>query len=457
MKKLFTLIGILCGTCAILSAQDTETAAENAQETILSANKSKHSGVAIEKYRRSSLYSVLVTHSGADYASEIRTAYFSIPIPDKFNDHNISVRAFESSMKKMKKGGKKKEDTNLSDVENFIAKNRIPATLVGKWFNRSVYDGSFDVSLIQERGYYDASQEAIAAASLQERNLSILGDAGEDLIGKTFMIVNDITFVDKGKNSQTAAAVVQGLGFLAAIALGDSSISKLGDTAAAAVNEIDGFQVNITTYLYRLVWNNDVSGEFYSQYWINPGSPDEGRRIAFESTDLFKMEYIGQTTTSAANLSSKSFSKFTKEQQMLKVCARAVDKSIVQLQRSYEVFRVNTPIWKINDDGTVEVQIGLKEGVNSKSQYEVLMPKETAEGKLVYNRVAVLKPVAGKIWDNRFGALDEKKALEASGEKVKDTEGAEGNVYLESTTFKAVSGANQILPGCLVREMTIKK
>jgi len=404
---------------------------------------------------RSSLYSVLIAHPSAPYGQEIKTAFYSIPMPDKFNDHNLNVREFDSSMKKMKKAGKQKTQANIADATDFINNSGIPRALVAKWFNRNPEDGSFNVELVQERGFYDASQADIAASQLQERGLSILGDAGEDLIGKTFMTVNDITFIDKGQGSATAATTINLLGGIAGAFLG-SDVSNMAKVVAAGVNEIDGFEVNITTYLYRLIWNEDIAAQFYTQFWITPGTSDLDRKLTFETSDLFKMEYVGETSTKAANLESKSFSKFTKEQQMLKVCARAVDKSIVQLQRDFEEFRVNNPIYKIGDDGLVKVQIGLKEGVNSKSEYEVLMPQEDDKGKVTYKRVAVLKPVAGQIWDNRFGALEEKKALEESGEKVKDEEGAEGNVYLDATTFKAVSGANQIVPGCLVREMTIK-
>ena len=141
---------------------------------------------------------------------------------------------------------------------------------------------------------------------------------------------------------------------------------------------------------------------------------------------------------------------------MLKVCTRAIDKSIVQLQRAYEVFRVNVPIYRINDDGTVDVQIGLKEGINEKSEFDVLMPVEDENGRITYEKVGRISPVKGKIWDNRFGALEDAKALEEDKEAKADEDAAGGNAYLDATTFKVISGANRIMPGCLVREATIK-
>lgn len=422
-----------------------------------SADNAKRSGSQLEKYRRSSLYSILVKHSSAKYGPEIDSAFQAIPIPDKFNDHNLPICSFESTMTKMRKSGDTKDQINLEDILFFTKYYRTAAEMVGKWFNRDSLTGAFNVDLVRERGLYDASWDDIAAAKMTERNLSILGDAGEELIGKTFMIVNDITFVDKGESSAKAASVISLLGSIAGAAFNSSAITDLGNMAAAATNEIDGFTVNITTYLYQLVWNDDIAGEFYSTMWMDSTCLDPVRKARFDTTNLFKLNYVGKTSTSSSNLSSKSFSKVSKSSQMIKVCTRAVDKAILQLQRSYEQFRVKVPVGEVSEDGKyLQVAIGLKDGVSSKNKYEVIMPAQDANGKITYKRVGTLKAEKGRIWDNRFGALEDAKLFAENHEKVKDEEGAEGDPTLTATTFKILSGANQIVPGCLVREMELQ-
>ena len=211
-------------------------------------------------------------------------------------------------------------------------------------------------------------------------------------------------------------------------------------------------------------------------------APEEraARKAAFETSDLFRLEYLGYTETSAENVSSKTFSQKPLQEQFLKVCTRAVDKAIVELQREYDEFKVNVPIYSVNEDGTVDVKIGLKEGVNEKSRYEVLMP-DRSSGVTQYKKVGMLKPVPGKIWDNRFGAKEEAAMLEAdrkaaeaeaaaAGEGTEEAAKAEveaevagaeeaaetGDAYLTATTFSIVSGAGNIYPGLLIREETIK-
>ena len=87
--------------------------------------------------------------------------------------------------------------------------------------------------------------------------------------------------------------------------------------------------------------------------------------------------------------------------------------------------------------------------------------QDESKGYRTYKRVGMLKPVAGKIWDNRYGALEEAemhKAAAAAGKKTKskeaDAEG--GDAYLTSTTFEIISGAGDIHEGMLIREAVIK-
>lgn len=412
---------------------------------------------AIARYRRSSLYTVLMKHSAFKYGEAIDSAFMAMPTPDKFNCHDLAIRSFESSAVKQKKKGKYKQEVNARDIDAFIRDQDVARGLVAKWFNRCPETGTFDMQLIQERGNYDASQADINLADQSARGRAMLADAGEELIGKTFLLVNDITFVDKGEKSAKAGGWLRALGAVAGAVTGDSSISSIGDSAAKLVNEIDGFSVNITSYLYRLDWNEEVAGTFYVLYWNDPSAPDPARRMAFDTTNLFRLTYVGQTSTSAANLSSKSLSAKSKESQMLKVCTRAIDKSIVQLQRDFDEFKVNVPLYRINDDGTVDVQIGLKEGLNARSQFDVLMPAETEDGRMVYEKVGRIQPIAGRIWDNRFGADEDAEALAADGKSAEAEDDQAGDVTLTASTFKVLSGAHRIVPGCLVREVTIKR
>jgi hypothetical protein len=122
-----------------------------------------------------------------------------------------------------------------------------------------------------------------------------------------------------------------------------------------------------------------------------------------------------------------------REEYFIKVCTRALDKSIAQLQKEHQEFRVKTPLLSTEP---LTAQIGIKEGVTEDSKYEVLEVIEE-DGFTKYKRVGVIKPIKNKIWDNRYLAEYEEENL-----------GSE----LTATEFEKISG-DDFYPGMLIREI----
>ena len=128
------------------------------------------------EYRRSSLYSLLINHDDQKFAKEISDVFLQIPTPDKYNNHNLSVRVVSMSTKL--------KDTEV--VNDFIEKNQIASRLVSRWFNRDPFTGVCDVELVKKRGLYDANEFDRELAARSKRGVAMLEDAGEELIGNTF-------------------------------------------------------------------------------------------------------------------------------------------------------------------------------------------------------------------------------------------------------------------------------
>ena len=442
MKKFLLAVCCCCLSLSVMAQKEVDTLAQ---------------------YRRSSLYTVLIKHSQLKFGTTIDSAFMSIPTPDKFNNHDLEIKSFESSAVKVKRGAKNEEKdmTNLKDIENFLQENNIAKALIAKWFNRDA-EGNFNTNLVAERGLYDASQLDIRKAENTTRGVDQLADAGRDLIDKTFVMVNDITFLDIAEKTKKIGGFMRLAGAIAGAA-GVGGAEDIANLAAGTTEQVGGFKVNISSYLYRLDWNEDKLMTFYDTYWVDSYTDSLSRAAIVAKFDevnatdtLFRVSYVGKTTTAATIPAFNALSTKTDTEKLMKVSTRAIDKAIVELQREYDEFKVNVPIYKVNGDGTVDVQIGLKEGVNEKSEYDVLMEAEDENGRHYYERVGSIKPVADKIWDNRFGAREDAEAL-AADPKAKQEKGEEvGNVELNATTFKITSGENKIVPGCVVREVTIK-
>ncbi|MCL2290305.1 MAG: hypothetical protein FWC34_06335 [Bacteroidetes bacterium] len=376
-------------------------------------------------YRRSSLYSMLIAHPSQKFHKDITEVFFSIPIPEKFNNHDLSVKVVSSDEKKQEK---------LDNINDFIVRNALARRMMSKWFDRDPETGYFDMHLIASRGNYDATYFDVELAKQTVRGVGQLADAGEELIGNTFLIVNDIKYVDKSTGAKIAGDIFKLVGAVASEVAKDTVFRSLGNDIGDLVSTIKGFKVTVTSYLYRLEWNDEVAGTLYQSYYMTENDSDPQRKKAFENNNqLFRLKYIGKQSVNSGKTSIEGVNLESPEQMIRKVCTRAIDKSIAELQRTHEEFRVKTPIFSVAK--TVKAKIGMKEGVTSGSKFEVLEQSMDKDGRTQYKRVGVIKPV-GKIWDNRYMAAEEKSAT----------------AHLAYTEFKKVSGSD-FYPGMLIREI----
>lgn len=377
------------------------------------------------KYRRGSLYSVMVNHEGREFGDEIKDVFMKIPIPDKYNDHDLSVKVIYTP-------DKKKIDDDHAAIDEFIKNNGIASRMVGRWFNRDYMTGVCDVELVKERGLYNASELDKALAAKSQRGNALLEDAGEDLIGNTFLIVNDIRYIDRSKGSGVWGAVMKAAGAVTSIVTNDVSYLDLGFSTGNLVETYKGFKVNIDTYLYQLVWDEETATKFYTDYYT--ATEDKERVNAFNNNrKMFKLKYVGSQHSDGSNTSFLGINLDEPQQMVRKACQRAIDENIANLQKNFEQFKVKTPLISVSP---LKAYIGLKEGITEKSRFEVLEAEMTEEGKMVYKRVGIIEPKENLIWDNRYMAAEEQ---------------AYGSDF-GFTTFKKVSGGN-FYPGMLIREI----
>lgn len=378
-------------------------------------------------YRRSSLYSILINHTEQRMGPNIADVFLEMPVPDKYNDHDLSVKIIEADakLKKSEKGA------------DFLRNNNVASHLVARWFNRNPLTGQCDVDLIRERGLYNASQEQISIAGQTIRGNLMLQDAGEDLIHNTFVLVNDIRYIDKEKQGEQAGialnVIFSVLGAVAGGVTGTnmSSLSDFGRTMQQMMETLKGFKVNVNTHLYRLAWDEETAAQFYESMYSD--KPDNAKKEAFENNrDMFKLEYVGSQLSSGSDVSFLGVNLDTPDEMIRKACTRAIDENVANLAHNFEFFRVKV---KLTSAEPIQAPIGMKEDVNEKSRFEVLLP-ELKNGKMTYKQVAIIKPKKNFIWDNRYMAFEE---------------GATG-ANLNYTTFEKVSGG-EIAPGMLIREI----
>ena len=384
-------------------------------------------------YKRSSLAIINIKHPKYAYNKEIEYILSKSGSPERFNDHSMKVKSVVFS-------NENKDQT--SNINMFINQNKLGRRLVSRWFNHTRGNG-FDMNLVRERGLYSASAADMSLATKSVRGHALLEDAGENLIGNTYVVFNDIRYVDRSTTWNTIKEIA-----MMATAVGAAIVTKSGDVAGLLLHEdlgakgtawlygsvtdnIKGFAVTMTSYLYRLKWSDDVAAEFYAKHYTDNTDVDRKKIEAYNASDIYKLEYVGKIESKSSKTVLSGVK--TNEELIRKVLTRTLDKNLADLQHEFEDFRIKAPLLSAEP---LRVQIGLKEDVTENSRYEVLETVVDKDERTTYKRVGIIKPVAGKIWDNRYMAVEE---------------GAE-NATLGCTTFEKVSGGD-FYPGMLVREV----
>ena len=374
------------------------------------------------KYHKGSMYSIMLKHDNQEYCEEMVDVFEKIPIQDNFYEFNLSKRVFKAGV--LEESDTTKANNQKPHIDILLRDNAIGRRLVAKWFNQDKA-GTFNPNQILEKGYYNVNASDIQTAIYSHKTQEgVIYDAGEDLIGNTYVLVNDIQYGDKRRNKEkrmSGAIALSAIPFVGMVAM---------PVAGILTNDYSGFNVTVTSYLYRLNWTKEISDGFYNAYYT--ATPDANKKEAFKNQkSLFSVSYIGSQTVHSQNSNFKGVND--RESQIRLVCTRAIDKAIAQLQKKHPEFRVRTPLLSTSP---ITAHIGIREDVTDDSRFEVLEVGETSDGRTTYKRVAVIKPKKGKIWDNRYMAEFEEQK----------------NGILKSTEFELVSGSIS-QTACLIREI----
>lgn len=349
------------------------------------------------EYERGSLHVMLLEHH-QQYDENVKNVFESYPFPERFNNHDLGAKTMSFY------GGS--DDTSES-IKEFCQQVCLGQKMVAKWFNRDKATGSMNMALVRERGLYNATQTQQNVARASMRGTALLEDAGENLIKNTYLVVNDIHY----STSHTSVLNI---------------FQKIDEAGA-----LKGFEVEVTSYLFRLKWNNDMAGVFYNTYYTEDGEKDRDKVEAFvRDGSQWQMEYVGKTY-SRSGKNSRGEASVNPRRLLEKVTTRAMDKNLAQLQHDYPDFRIKAPLVSTEP---LKAYVGLKEDITSSSRFEVLERVIDEDGRLSYKRVGTIRPIAGHIWDNRYMADDE-----------------DADAKMGYTEFERVSGG-PFAAGMLIRE-----
>jgi len=409
-------------------------------------------------YHRSTLYVMPVVHSQDSFANEILFAAENLPFPDRYNNMSKGKAAKVIRIDDKSSYKQLKDTTRHRQYDELLVTDAMAKEIVKYWFNFDPEQG-FNTNRLTEEGMYDASELKKELAQGTMAGVINLADAGDELIGKTFILVNDISYINHAERAAYASAICDlisevgksmqsvgddlsntqtGIGLLdAAFSLAGAASSLVGSFTELAADltkatnellDIKGFAVCEATYLYQLDWSDEVQNTFYSQYYNEDANAAKIQAFLADNK-TFRMKYIGMmptTTNNATAFNAGEYSKMDQSNQILITCTRTMDDAINTLQSRFPVFRVYTPITDIvtnakNKPIGVRADIGMKEGVSAKKKY-VIREMVFKNGKTEYKDVVKSAKAEAPIWDNRY-------AVEGNAQKGTVFKTAKGNLY----------------------------
>ena len=401
------------------------------------------------KYRRSSLSMILVESESFPNKDAVMSSWNNYPFPEKYNKHLIGLNSanLESIVltdKDLLEGGFLKDTLKTTiqilkaslkpikyldaeqttavvlpneneeyrlKIDKMIKEKKLANKLVSSWFNLN--GGKFDMSLIQQRGSYNASLLEAGIASGQVGGVDkILGDAGEELIKNTFVTFTKLKFVE---NEPIARAIAD--------AAKESTLKSLAgspqfaiDLALKGIEKVynktkEGYSLWSNTWLFKLNWDEKTANTFYSEIWNTPSKLD--------NSDLFSLEFVNFQS----NMSLVTFKlgeTRTQEQIIDLALVRNIDNAFAKLQKENDVFKPKVPVFT---NEPVTAQIGMKEGLEGGEKFEVLEFTQNEEGVSVYKKVGTVTVDKKQVWDNRYnaGQKTEIEQLDKDGKRINAT------------------------------------
>lgn len=337
-------------------------------------------------YDRISLTYMLLDFGTGNYYSVMKQAFKQVKVDDKYDDNTITDPMLPSPVKREETlnsfGFNPRTPDNVSNkIKDALVQNHAANAVIAKWFSRKE-DGSFGTELLQQRGLYNATDADVAAANASKLGIAKLKDAGENLLGNSFIIVVDVKdLIDK-----------------------EEDYNRQQKNSKTTINRTqNGFKATVSTYVYKVNFNDTISSVFWNDLWANSSDIDLAqKRVRFDNY-YFPITYYTRATTMAEatqyNPGQALAPKVqaTSEQLMVKLLQEGINNNQSSIENSLEEFKVKASIFSTHP---IEAKIGKKEGLKTDHRYFVYEMEQDESGNITAKRKGVIRATK-HIVDNR--------------------------------------------------------
>lgn len=356
--------------------------------------------------------------------------------PESFKDFFKSFKDDFAQMRKdnrefaqeMERGSSRyKEAECIVWLTKYFAKNHVAGKLVATWFggDETATAKPMDVALIEERGLNTLSQEEMNKAMQTVGGKERLVAAAEyDLMNRTFVTVTTYSYLSATEILALTAGV-------ASYVPGPGQLVALGAVAASLA--VNGYFVTTSTYLFQLDVTNDKINELICKYSADISG--------LYTDDDIKLKYVGKAEDKASAAMKISLSPDVATKLITRATVQATDGVIAKLQSKHDQFKTLATLHQ--DGDKLFAYVGVKEGCEEGTKFEVLQKTIDDNGNEVFEVVGKVKIKRGQLWDNRAGAGEQIEGCET------DKKG-DGNADLP---YSGLGKSKKLLEGSLIRQM----
>ena len=328
------------------------------------------SGSYMKEYNRNSLTIFLV--EGGRYHSELKSAMKNVVVPAKFDNNMLSKRVLPPLQS---------SDAVKAELESMD----VPKQILSKWFSRND-DGRFSMSVIHERGLYNATDADVLEASATKLGLAKLQDAGEKLIRQSYVMVicfGEIKTMEQIYNEMDESK---------------RQVAKsLGMEFKPVVRIKNGFRAEVAGFLYRLADVPETMNDFYSNMWIfdddSPSTVAE-KRQKFDSAP-FKLSYVTSVNTTVEATEPNMGNPTGRSEMLRRLLNNSVDGLVSAFENKIEEWKVRTPLYSTFP---LRAKIGTKENLQVEDRYFVYEYQTDRHGQVTPKRRGVIR--AKKVVNN---------------------------------------------------------
>lgn len=344
------------------------------------------SDALVTEYDRNAL-TAIVLENKSGYMLDIRNASSAIIIPDKFDNNLLDTRLLSTS-------------SNSESIKQALIQNKVANQILAKWFARSE-SGEFDMSVVHDRGLYNATDDEVRKASSSKVGIARLKDAGEMLLNHSYIVVMEFN------NIQTMEQI-----YLKRDALAKGVGELMGQKNDGVKPRKNGWMGDVKAYLYKLDFDAETIGMFYNDLWIYEDDSDEvkaAKKAKFDETTFpikFVMQANGKGDGSQYNpgeLLAPPRQK-TRDELFQQMVNTGLEACVFDFERSLSDFQVKTPLYSTHP---LKAKIGKKEGVKVDHRYFVMEFEQNRKGETEGVRKGVIR--AKKVVDNRKVATGDSK------------------------------------------------